>query len=84
MRQVDIEGYSADEILNLPEEQVDELCFVVDRLCFEQAARRYWIRTPTDYESRNASSYELDYVSADADLSEIRAQACFAVRLRLA
>jgi hypothetical protein len=25
MRQIDIEGYSADEILNLPDEQVDEL-----------------------------------------------------------
>lgn len=41
MREVDIEGYTANEILNVPDEQLMLLSFQVGSLCFVQAVQKY-------------------------------------------
>jgi len=49
MKQIDIEGYTADEILNLPDEQIDALV-LPGRLCFGQAVRRYLVNSKSKVE----------------------------------
>jgi len=41
MRQIEIEGYTADEILNLADEQFDAPCSRVSLLCFAPAPQKY-------------------------------------------